>query len=160
MDVLWKAASKNLDRALMRALRILHNDDSSAFEELPRKSNECTIHMKRLQKLILRPRAHENGSVRLCSFLVLIQNFSGVHTGSEPKYFACTRERIQVDTVRDKYIFDVDIPRRHELNLFCIRNWPQSLSAPFWIRSVGSNGSQMDRSHTAQFFLSVPHWQG
>ena len=41
-----------LNRTHKRALRILQNDYSSSFEELLRKSNECTIHIKRLQKLV------------------------------------------------------------------------------------------------------------
>ena len=48
-----KVAYEDLNRAHRRALRILHNDYSSSFEELLRKSNECKIHIKNLQKLML-----------------------------------------------------------------------------------------------------------
>ena len=48
-----KAANKELNRSHKRALRILRNDYSSPFEELLRKSNECTIHIKNLKKLML-----------------------------------------------------------------------------------------------------------
>ena len=68
-----------------------------------------------LTRLGFRPCAHGSGSVGLRSFLDLIQNFSGVHTGLEPQKFACTRERIQVDPIWDKYTFDVGISRSHEL---------------------------------------------
>ena len=61
-------------------------------------------------KTRLRPCAQESGSVQLSLAMDLIQNFSCVHTGSEPKQLPCTRERIQVDPIRDKYIVDVDIP--------------------------------------------------
>jgi len=45
-------ANKDLNRIHKRALRILQNDYSS-FEELLRKSNECTIRANNLQKLML-----------------------------------------------------------------------------------------------------------
>ena len=48
-----KAAIKDLNLAHKRALRILDNDYSSSFEEVLQKSNECTIHIKNLQKLML-----------------------------------------------------------------------------------------------------------
>ena len=48
-----KAANKELSRSHKRALRILQNDYSSPFEELLRKSNECTIHIKNMKKLML-----------------------------------------------------------------------------------------------------------
>ena len=48
-----KVANEDLNRTHKRALRILHNDYSSSFEELLRKSNECKIHIKNLQKLML-----------------------------------------------------------------------------------------------------------
>ena len=48
-----KAANKELNRSHKRALRILRNDYSSPFEELLRKSNKCTIHIKNLKKLML-----------------------------------------------------------------------------------------------------------
>ena len=48
-----KAANKDLNRTHKRALRILHNDYSSSFEEFLRKLNECTIHTKNLQKLMV-----------------------------------------------------------------------------------------------------------
>ena len=44
-----KATNKELNRSHKRALRILRNDYSSPFEELLRKSNECTIHIKNLK---------------------------------------------------------------------------------------------------------------
>jgi len=44
-------ANKDLNRIHKRALRILQNDYSS-FEELLRKSNECTIRANNLQKLM------------------------------------------------------------------------------------------------------------
>ena len=43
-----------------------------------------------------------------------------------------------MDPIRDKYIFDVEIPRSHELKYkkvlrpLCIRNQPHSLSAPIF----------------------------
>ena len=68
-----------------------------------------------------------------------------------------------MDPIRDKYIFDVDIPRNHELKYkkvlrasFVYENVLIPYLHLFWIQSVGSHGSQMDRSHTAPFFLSVP----
>ena len=48
-----KVANEDLNCAHKRALRIQHNDYSSSFEELLRKSNECTMHIKDLQKLML-----------------------------------------------------------------------------------------------------------
>ena len=48
-----KAANKELNRSHKRALRILRNDYSSPFEELLQKSNECTIHIKNLKRLML-----------------------------------------------------------------------------------------------------------
>ena len=48
-----RAAAKDLNRTLKRALRILYNDYSSSFEELLQKSNECIIHVKNLKKLML-----------------------------------------------------------------------------------------------------------
>ena len=48
-----KAANKELNPSHKRALRILQNDYSSPFEELLQKSNECTIHMKNLKRLML-----------------------------------------------------------------------------------------------------------
>ena len=72
-----------------------------------------------------------------------------------------------MDQIRDKCIFDVEITRNHELK------YKEVLRASFvyeislipylhlfWIRSVGSHGSQIDRSHTAPFFLSVPRRYG
>ena len=47
-----KVARKDLNRAHKKALRILHNNHSFSFEELLRKSNECTVHIKNFQKLI------------------------------------------------------------------------------------------------------------
>ena len=48
-----KAANKELTRSHRRALQILQNNYSSPFEEFLRKSNECTIHIKNLKKLML-----------------------------------------------------------------------------------------------------------
>ena len=48
-----KVANKDLNRAHKRALRTLNNDYSSSFEELLRKLNECKIHFKNLQQLML-----------------------------------------------------------------------------------------------------------
>ena len=48
-----KAVNKELNRSHKRALRILRNDYSSPFEELLQKSNECTIHIKNLKRLML-----------------------------------------------------------------------------------------------------------
>ena len=47
------AANKEVNRSHRRALRILPNDCSSPFEELLQKSNECTIHITNLKKLML-----------------------------------------------------------------------------------------------------------
>ena len=68
-----------------------------------------------------------------------------------------------MDPIRDKYIFDIDIPRNHELN------YKKVLRASFvyeislipylylFLDPIrGCQGSQMDRSHTAPFLLSVP----
>ena len=44
-----KAAKKELNHSHKRALRILRNDYFSPFEELLQKSNECTIHIKKLK---------------------------------------------------------------------------------------------------------------
>ena len=66
-----------------------------------------------------------------------------------------------MDPVRDKCRFDVDIPRSHELKykkvlrpLLHTKLTSFPICTFFWIRSVGSYGSQMDRSNTAPFFLS------
>ena len=45
-----KTANKELNCSHRRALRILRNDYSSPFEELLRKSNECTNHITKLKK--------------------------------------------------------------------------------------------------------------
>ena len=64
-----------------------------------------------------------------------------------------------MDPIRDKYIFDVDIPRSDELKYKKVPRpllYAKLASFPictfFWIRSVGSHGSQMDRSHTLRSF--------
>ena len=48
-----KAAIKEVNRSHRKALRVLRNDYFSPFEELLQKSNECTIHEKKLKKLML-----------------------------------------------------------------------------------------------------------
>ena len=48
-----KAAKKDLKRIHKRAFCVLYNEYSSSFEELIHKSNECTIHTKNLQRLML-----------------------------------------------------------------------------------------------------------
>ena len=48
-----KTANKELNCSHKAALLILRNDYSSPFEELLRKSNECTIHITKLKKLML-----------------------------------------------------------------------------------------------------------
>ena len=48
-----KTASKEIDRIHKRALRLVLNDFDSPFETLLRKANECTIHQRNLQKLML-----------------------------------------------------------------------------------------------------------
>ena len=72
-----------------------------------------------------------------------------------------------MDQIRDKCIFDVEIPRNHELKYKKVLRASSVYEVSlipylhlFWIRSVGSHGSQMDRSHTVPFFLSVPRWNG
>ena len=81
-----------------------------------------------------------------------------VHTGADP--------------IRDKYKFDVDIPRSHELKykrsakasfVYEISLIPY-LQLFFWIRSVGSHGSQMDRSsvlfiRTSLVRITEPNWR-
>ena len=46
-------ANNDLNRTHKRALRILFNDYTSTFNELLHRGNECTIHQKNLQKLML-----------------------------------------------------------------------------------------------------------
>ena len=48
-----KTASKEIDRIHKRALRLVLNDFDSPFETLLRKANECTVHQRNLQKLML-----------------------------------------------------------------------------------------------------------
>ena len=48
-----KVAINDLNRTHKRALRILLNDYTSTFNELLHRVNECTIHQKNLQKLML-----------------------------------------------------------------------------------------------------------
>ena len=48
-----KVANNELNRTHKRALRILFNDYTSTFNELLHRGNECTIHQKSLQKLML-----------------------------------------------------------------------------------------------------------
>ena len=48
-----KVANNDLNRTHKRALRILLNDYTSTFNELLHRGNECTIHQKNLQKLML-----------------------------------------------------------------------------------------------------------
>ena len=48
-----KVANNDLNRTHKRALRILFNDYTSTFNELLHRGNECTIHQKNLQKLML-----------------------------------------------------------------------------------------------------------
>ena len=48
-----KVANNDLNRTHKRALRILLNDHTSTFNELLHRVNECTIHQKNLQKLML-----------------------------------------------------------------------------------------------------------
>ena len=47
------AADKDLSCTHKRIFRILRNDYSSSFKELLRKSNECTIHIRNLQKFMI-----------------------------------------------------------------------------------------------------------
>ena len=46
-----KAVDKELKRSHRRALRILRNDYSSALEEILKESNECTILIKKFEKV-------------------------------------------------------------------------------------------------------------
>ena len=48
-----KVANNDLNRTHKRALRILLNDYTSTYNELLHRVNECTIHQKNLQKLML-----------------------------------------------------------------------------------------------------------
>ena len=48
-----KVANEDLNSTHKRALRVSDNDYSPSFEELLQKSNECTIHSKNLQQLML-----------------------------------------------------------------------------------------------------------
>ena len=48
-----KVANDCVNRTHKRALRILFNDFTSSFEELLQKANQCTIHRKNLQKLMV-----------------------------------------------------------------------------------------------------------
>ena len=48
-----KVANNCVNRTHKRALRILFNDFTSSFEELLQKANQCTIHRKSLQKLMV-----------------------------------------------------------------------------------------------------------
>ena len=48
-----KVANNDINRTHMRALCILFNDFKSSFEELPLKANQCIIHRKNLQKLMV-----------------------------------------------------------------------------------------------------------
>ena len=47
-----KSANREIDRAHKRALRILYNDHDSSLHSLLRLSNNYTIHVKNLQKLM------------------------------------------------------------------------------------------------------------
>ena len=53
MDVLRKGCKYELNRTHKRALRILFNAYTSTFNELLHRANECTIHQKNLQNLML-----------------------------------------------------------------------------------------------------------
>ena len=63
-----------------------------------------------------------------------------------------------MDPTGGRYIFDVDIPRGHELKYkkalrpLLYTKLPEFLSAPFWIRFVGSHRSQMDRATRLRSF--------
>ena len=48
-----KTASREIDRIHKRALRLVLNDFDSPFETLLCKANECTVHQRNLQKLML-----------------------------------------------------------------------------------------------------------
>ena len=48
-----KVANNDLNRTHKRGLRILLNDYTSTFNELLHRVNECIIHQKNLQKLML-----------------------------------------------------------------------------------------------------------
>ena len=48
-----KIANNDVFGTHKRALHILYNDFTSSFEELLLKANQCTIHRKNLQKLIV-----------------------------------------------------------------------------------------------------------
>ena len=48
-----KVANNDLNRTHKIALRILSNDSTFTFNELCHRGNECTIHQKNLQKLML-----------------------------------------------------------------------------------------------------------
>ena len=48
-----KAANNDLNHTHKRVLQILFNDYTSTFNELLHRGNECTIHQKNLQKLML-----------------------------------------------------------------------------------------------------------
>ena len=48
-----KVANNDVNRTHKRVLRILFNDFTSSFEELLLKANQCAIHPKYLQKLMV-----------------------------------------------------------------------------------------------------------
>ena len=48
-----KVANNDTNRTRKRALRILYDDFTSSFEELLLKANQCTIHRKNLQNLMV-----------------------------------------------------------------------------------------------------------
>ena len=49
-----KTANNRISRLHKRALRVLHNDYTSTFEDLLEKSEEVTVHCSNLQKLIIK----------------------------------------------------------------------------------------------------------
>ena len=53
MDVLWQRCHVSINRVHKRALRIMWQDIAAPFAELLARGNECTIHIRNLQKLML-----------------------------------------------------------------------------------------------------------
>ena len=72
-----------------------------------------------------------------------------------------------MDPIRDKYIFDVDIPRSHELKYKKVlrASFVYEISLIpnlhlFWIRSVGSHGSHGSEPHGYSLVrIAEPSWR-
>ena len=71
-----------------------------------------------------------------------------------------------MDPVRDKYIFNIDIPRSHELYIkkmlrsLLYTNYPHSLSAPFLDPIRGFTQEPKRSEPHGSVLLSVPRWYG